>query len=204
MSIEADIIKKISVFLNTEYSVGLLKDVVKLAAFNAPTMLVEIDRYHQLQYEPTENKFIKAVFTAVSDVTGVSIPNILKDSRKREIVDARKLAVYFVKKGTRLSLSKTAVIFNKDHATIIHNCKGFEALYVTDKAFKHNADRVHTMLAVYGYGEHITEASTHKEFITKHTQLNGQIQSNYERLGHLDPDCQRDGQESGEYQSPDN
>lgn len=197
MSTERDVIKKISVYLNTETAVQLLRDVIKLSAFNAPSLLAEIDQYQELQYEPKDNKFIKAVFNSVSDTCNISINTLLKPSRKRDIVDARKMAFYFMHKGTRLSLSKIAAIFNKDHATVIHNCRGFESLYATDKGFKAKADVIHSMLVIYGYGEHIASALTNKSFIEKSQQTNGQVHSNNDYTGQSDQAGQRNDCETG-------
>jgi chromosomal replication initiator protein len=58
-------------------------------------------------------------------------------SRKREIVQARQLAMFFSKKLTKSSLSSIgAEIGGKDHATVLHSCRTVEALYQTDKMYK--------------------------------------------------------------------
>lgn len=57
-------------------------------------------------------------------------------SRKREVVQARQVAMYLAKKYTNLSTSKIgSMIGNRDHATVMHACKAVKELVEVDKAF---------------------------------------------------------------------
>lgn len=54
-------------------------------------------------------------------------------SRKRPVVQARQIAMYFSKKMTDLSLSAIGrSLGNKDHTTVLHACKTIESLLDTD------------------------------------------------------------------------
>ncbi len=58
-------------------------------------------------------------------------------TRKREIVQARQIAMYFSKQMTKLSLSAIGVqIGGKDHATVLHAFRTVANLIETDKKFK--------------------------------------------------------------------
>ncbi len=58
-------------------------------------------------------------------------------TRKREIVQARQLAMYFSKQLTKSSLAHIGKhCGNKDHATVLHACKTVNNLSDTDKRFK--------------------------------------------------------------------
>ncbi|MEA3444788.1 MAG: chromosomal replication initiator protein DnaA, partial [Bacteroidota bacterium] len=58
-------------------------------------------------------------------------------TRKREIVQARQIAMFFSKGMTKLSLSSIgAQIGGKDHATVLHACRTVSNLCETDKKFK--------------------------------------------------------------------
>jgi chromosomal replication initiator protein len=58
-------------------------------------------------------------------------------TRKREIVQARQIAMYFSKGMTKHSLSAIGVqIGGKDHATVLHACRTVTNLMETDKKFK--------------------------------------------------------------------
>ncbi len=58
-------------------------------------------------------------------------------TRKREIVQARQIAMYFSKSMTKFSLAAIgSQIGDKDHATVLHACRTVNNLMETDKRFK--------------------------------------------------------------------
>jgi chromosomal replication initiator protein len=80
---------------------------------------------------------IDFIMKTVSDYFSISIDEINTKTRKREIVEARQLAMYFSKKHTKASLSTIGQqCGNKDHATVLYACKMVGNLITTDKRFK--------------------------------------------------------------------
>lgn len=72
---------------------------------------------------------------------------INQKTRKREIVQARQIAMYFSKKLTKSSLATIgAKIGGKDHATVLHGCKTVQNLYETDKKFKYDVDEIEKLI----------------------------------------------------------
>ncbi len=68
-------------------------------------------------------------------------------TRKREIVQARQIAMYFSKSLTNSSLSTIgAKIGKKDHATVLHACKTINNLMDTDKELKSQIKEIETTL----------------------------------------------------------
>lgn len=68
---------------------------------------------------------------------GLSLDAIQSKTRKREIVQARQIAMYFARNMTKHALAMIgAAIGGKDHATVLHACKTVEDLYDTDKTFR--------------------------------------------------------------------
>jgi chromosomal replication initiator protein len=68
-------------------------------------------------------------------------------TRKREIVQARQVAMYFSKSLTKSSLAKIgAQIGGKDHATVLHACKTVNNLMDTDKHFKSQIEDIEKKL----------------------------------------------------------
>jgi chromosomal replication initiator protein len=58
-------------------------------------------------------------------------------TRKREIVQARQIAMYFAKKMTKSSLANIGLhCGGKDHATVLHACRTVNNLSETDKHFR--------------------------------------------------------------------
>lgn len=73
----------------------------------------------------------------ICDYFGLPIESIQSHTRKREIVQARQLAMYFAKKMTKASLAIIGLqCGNKDHATVLHACKTVSNLAETDKQFR--------------------------------------------------------------------
>lgn len=54
-------------------------------------------------------------------------------SRKREYAIARQLTMYFLKKYTKLTLDEIGIVFDRDHATVLHANKTIENLKYSDK-----------------------------------------------------------------------
>ena len=65
-------------------------------------------------------------------------PDLLQSkTRKREIVQARQIAMYFSKTMTKSSLASIGVLIGgKDHATVLHACKTVNNVIDTDKRLK--------------------------------------------------------------------
>ncbi|MDR1172784.1 MAG: chromosomal replication initiator protein DnaA, partial [Bacteroidales bacterium] len=63
--------------------------------------------------------------------------SVLSNTRKREIVQARQVAMYFAKQLTKTSLKSIgAQLGKKDHATVLHACRTVNDLMETDRRFK--------------------------------------------------------------------
>jgi len=73
----------------------------------------------------------------VCDYFNIPLELINSKTRKREIVQARQLAMYFSKKHTKSSLANIGLhCGNKDHATVLHACRTVNNLVETDKQFR--------------------------------------------------------------------
>jgi chromosomal replication initiator protein len=73
----------------------------------------------------------------VADYFNISVDQLLSTSRKRDVVQARQIAMYFSK---RMTSNSFAVIGSqtgsKDHSTVLHACKIVDNLQETDKSFR--------------------------------------------------------------------
>ena len=68
-------------------------------------------------------------------------------TRKREIVQARQVAMFFSKSLTKSSLATIgSQIGGKDHATVLHACKTVNNLIETDKRFRQQVDEIEKKL----------------------------------------------------------
>ncbi|MBT8257925.1 MAG: chromosomal replication initiator protein DnaA [Bacteroidia bacterium] len=109
-----------SSFNKKEITLGLAKEIVEKFVKNTKRE-VSID-------------YIQKV---VSDYFQMDVETLQSKTRKRHIVQARQLAMFFAKKFTKASLASIgSQIGKRDHATVLHACKTVDNLSSTDKQFR--------------------------------------------------------------------
>lgn len=80
---------------------------------------------------------IEEIQKVVSDYFDMDVQTLQSKTRKRDIVQARQIAMFFAKKLTKNSLASIGKnIGQRDHATVLHACKTVQNLGSTDKQFK--------------------------------------------------------------------
>lgn len=85
----------------------------------------------------------------VCDYFSIPVEKIHSKTRKREIVQARQLAMFFSKNYTKASLAAIgSKCGNKDHATVLHACKTVKNLADTDKNFKKYVDEIENIIKI--------------------------------------------------------
>lgn len=96
----------------------------------------------------TENKqSIKSIVDTVCKYFGVTSEQMQSASRKREIVQARQIAMFFANKLTEETLTTIGTtIGNRNHATVLHACKTVSDLAETDKQFRRCVEELEEQL----------------------------------------------------------
>ncbi len=90
---------------------------------------------------------VEYIQKVVSDYFNISIEKIHSKTRKREIVQARQLAMYFSKNYTKSSLAAIgSKCGKKDHATVLHACKTVRNLSETDRNFKKYVEELDSLI----------------------------------------------------------
>ena len=80
---------------------------------------------------------IEYIQKIVCDYFDMPIELMKSKTRKREVVQARQIAMYFSKKMTKSSLANIGMhCGGKDHATVLHACRTVNDLEETDKNFR--------------------------------------------------------------------
>lgn len=83
----------------------------------------------------------------VCEYYNLDIKDIQTKSRKREVAQARQVAMYLARKYTKKSLAVIgSEIGNRDHATVLHACKTVENLIETDKTIRQSLDTIESKL----------------------------------------------------------
>ena len=121
-----------SSFNKKEITLSLAKDIVEKFVKNTKRE-VSID-------------YIQKV---VSDYFQMDIDTLQSKTRKRHIVQARQLAMFFAKKFTKASLASIgSQIGKRDPATVLHACKTVDNLSTTDKQFRKYVEDLTKKLSV--------------------------------------------------------
>ena len=83
----------------------------------------------------------------VCDYFDLSVDSIFTASRKREIVQARQIAMYLSKQYTKQSLASIGqVIGKRDHATVLDAIKAVSDQMATDKRYRSNVQEIQAKL----------------------------------------------------------
>ena len=86
---------------------------------------------------------IKYIQEIVSKYFNISIEDMKDKARKKEIVIARQVAMYFSKDFTNNSLKSIGFHFGgRDHSTVIHAVQSVNDMIDTDSIFKNNIDEI--------------------------------------------------------------
>ncbi|HHW82142.1 MAG TPA: chromosomal replication initiator protein DnaA, partial [Bacteroidales bacterium] len=90
---------------------------------------------------------VQKIQEVVCDYFNIKRDLIQSRSRKREIVQARQVAMYFTKAHTELSLAQIGThIGKRNHATVLHACKTVSGLKEVDKTFRSNLKEIERIL----------------------------------------------------------
>ncbi len=92
---------------------------------------------------------IEYISKVVCDYFDMPVETIQAKTRKREIVQARQITMFFSKNLTKHSLASIgAQVGNKDHATVLHACKTVKNLRDTDKNFRQYVEDIEKKLTM--------------------------------------------------------
>jgi chromosomal replication initiator protein len=118
---------------------GALISIIAQSSLNKKPITLElakqmIDKFVKNTVHEISIDYIQKV---VCDYFELPLEVLKSKTRKREVVQARQLAMYFSKQFTKSSLSNIGMhCGGKDHATVLHACRTVNNLMDTDKKFK--------------------------------------------------------------------
>jgi len=128
-----------SISTNVRELEGALISLLAQSSLNKKEINIELAKKMIEKYvkNTTREVTIDYIQKIVADYFNISVENLLSKSRKREVVQARQIAMFFSKKLTKYSLASIGLqTGSKDHATVLHACKTVNDLMETDKQFK--------------------------------------------------------------------
>jgi chromosomal replication initiator protein len=118
---------------------GAMISVLAQASLNKKEITLELTKQIVDNFIKNTNKEISIDYIqkVVSEYFSLTIDQMNSKTRKRNIVQARQLSMYFAKQHTKASLTSIGLqCGNKDHATVLHACKTVQNLIDTDKEFR--------------------------------------------------------------------
>jgi chromosomal replication initiator protein len=124
---------------------GVLISLLAQASLNKKPVNIDlakqiIDKFVKTNTREISIDYIQKI---VCDYFDINIDTLNSKTRKREIVQARQLSMFFSKKLTKSSLAAIGLhCGNKDHATVLHACRTVNNLIETDKQFKVYVDEI--------------------------------------------------------------
>ena len=130
---------------------GAIISLIAHSSFNKKDITLElaksiVDNYVKNTKREVSIDYIQKV---VGDYFQMDVETLRSKTRKRHIVQARQLAMFFAKKLTKASLASIgSQIGKRDHATVLHACKTVNNLAATDKQFRKFVEDLDKKLAV--------------------------------------------------------
>lgn len=112
---------------------------------------VDLELAQRIVHKVTQNESktitIDNIINTVCKHFGLDTSAIHTKSRKREVVQARQIAMYLAKNYTDFSTAKIgSLIGNKDHATVLHACKTISELKEVSKSCQAELEEIQTAL----------------------------------------------------------
>ncbi|MDD5978241.1 MAG: chromosomal replication initiator protein DnaA [Bacteroidales bacterium] len=124
---------------------GFLVSLIAQSSLNRKAITIGLARQIAERFVNSSNReiTINYIITSVCEEMGTSQEDFFKSTRKRNVVQARQLSMYFAKKYTKASLVVIGEkCGKKDHATVIHALKTIDNLLETDKQFRAMTEKI--------------------------------------------------------------
>jgi chromosomal replication initiator protein len=124
---------------------GALISLVAQSTLNRKAITLELARQMIDKFVKNTTREISIDFIQkiVSDYFNLPLELLKSKTRKREVVQARQIAMFFAKSMTKSSLASIGLqCGGKDHATVLHACRTVNNLIETDKKFRVYIDEI--------------------------------------------------------------
>lgn len=130
---------------------GALISLLAQSTLNRKAITVDlaVEMINKIVKQNKHELTIDYIQKIVCDYFNMPVDSLQSKTRKREVVQARQIAMFFSKTLTKSSLASIgSQIGRKDHATVLHACKTVSNLLDTDKQFKIDVEEIEKRLKV--------------------------------------------------------
>ena len=124
---------------------GALVSLLAQASLNRKEVDIELAKQMMKNFVKNVSREISIDYIQklVCDFYGISVEMVKSKTRKREIVQARQISMFFAKDLTKASLKNIGMHFGgRDHSTVIHACQTVNDLIETDKKFRGDVEEI--------------------------------------------------------------
>ena len=151
MNVSTEILEFIagSITSNIRELEGCLIKLLANASLNSREITLELAKktVKEIATDRKINITIEDISKAVCQYLNIAENKIREKTRKKEIVLARQLAMYFSKELTKNSLKTIGLHFGgRDHSTVIHACTSIEHMRNSDNSMKDLIDSIRNKL----------------------------------------------------------
>ena len=88
---------------------------------------------------------VQILFGIIEDETSITKTDMKRNSRKREVVHARRIFWVILKQHTLLTLVQMGEYLKKDHVTVLHNLRKHEHEIAIYSDYSHKYTRIYKM-----------------------------------------------------------
>ena len=130
---------------------GAIISLIAQSSFNKREVTIDLAKQVVEKFVKNVKREISIDYIqkTVSDYFQLDLETLQSKTRKRHVVQARQLAMFFAKKFTKASLANIgSQIGDRDHATVLHACKTVDNLVATDKQFKKFVEDINKKLSL--------------------------------------------------------
>ena len=86
---------------------------------------------------------VMGIFSDLESDYGITVSDLISNSRKQHLVKARQMAIYLCHELTSLSLAKIGQNFgNRDHSTVLYSCEKLKGLINTNEEIKNDIENI--------------------------------------------------------------
>lgn len=147
INLNRDVVEYVAHNINTNVRElqGALVSLLAQSSLNRKEVTLELAKQILKNFVKNSSREISIEFIQklVCDYFTIPVDLVKSKTRKREIVQARQISMFYAKDLTKSSLKTIGMHFGgRDHSTVIHACQTVNDLIETDKKFKADIDEI--------------------------------------------------------------
>jgi len=147
INLSRDVVEYVAHNINTNIRElnGALVSLLAQSSLNRKEVTLDLAKQILKNFVKNSSREISIEFIQklVCDYFTIPVDLVKSKTRKREIVQARQISMYYAKDLTKSSLKTIGMHFGgRDHSTVIHACQTVNDLIETDKKFKADIEEI--------------------------------------------------------------